>query len=83
MRYSKHELSTTNMLYSLKNCYITPPPLPPYNGHLSKTATFFCPHGSCCREVCISNLYLITNACNVSLVFTLHFTVHKLGSLWG
>ena len=39
--YSQHELSTINMLYSLrKNCHITP--LPP-NGHLSTTTTFFCP----------------------------------------
>ena len=30
-----------NMLYSIKNCHIKP--LPPHNGHLSTTATFFCP----------------------------------------
>ena len=42
MGYSKHELSTKkNMLYSLKNCHITPQL--PYNGHLYTTATFFCP----------------------------------------
>ena len=42
---SKHELSTINMLYSLrKNCHI--PPLPPHNGHLSTTPTFSCPQGS-------------------------------------
>ena len=34
MGYSKHELSTINMLYSLKKfCHITP--LPPHNGPLS------------------------------------------------
>ena len=30
-------------------CHITP--LPPYNGHHSTTATFFCPQGSHCGEV--------------------------------
>ena len=86
MGYSKHELGTTNMLYSpikkigilhlvcytavfsvvtqrsspqralcddTKNgCvadYITP--LPRHNGHLSTTATFFCPQGGRCGEV--------------------------------
>ena len=47
MGYSKHELNTINMLYSpKKNChnyYITP--LPPHNGHLSTTASFFRPQG--------------------------------------
>ena len=46
---SKNELSTKTMLYSLKNCHITP--LPPHNGHLSTTATFFCPQGGHCGEV--------------------------------
>ena len=46
MRYSKHELRKINML---KNCYITPPP--PHKGHLSTTATFFCPQGGHCGEV--------------------------------
>ena len=46
----KHELSTINMLYSLrKNYHITP--LPPHNGHLSITATFFYPQGSRCGDV--------------------------------
>ena len=37
-------LSKTNMLYSQKTfAHITP--LPPHNGHLSKTATFSCPQG--------------------------------------
>ena len=37
-------LSKTNMLYSQKTFdHITP--LPPHNGHLSKTATFSCPQG--------------------------------------
>ena len=31
MGYSKHELSTINMWYSLKKIHITP--LPPHNGH--------------------------------------------------
>ena len=31
------------------HCHITP--LPPYNGHHSTTATFFCPQGSHCGEV--------------------------------
>ena len=44
MGYRKYELSTINMLYSLKNFgHITP--LPGHNGHLSTTATFFCPQG--------------------------------------
>ena len=50
MGYSKHELSTINMLHSLKkNCHTTP--LPPINGHLSTTDTFFCPQGVRCEEV--------------------------------
>ena len=50
MGYSKYELSTINMLYSLKkNCHTTP--LPPNNGHLSTTDTFFCPQGSRCGDV--------------------------------
>ena len=45
MGYSKHELSTTNMLYALKKLgHITP--LPALNGHLSTAATFFRPQGS-------------------------------------
>ena len=47
--YSQHELSTINMLYSLrKDCHITP--LPP-NGHLSTTTTFFCPQVGRCGDV--------------------------------
>ena len=50
MKYSKHEISTINMLYSLRKiCQITP--LPPRNGHLSTTATFFCPQGGHCGDV--------------------------------
>ena len=30
-------------------CHVTP--IPPQNGHLSTTATFFCPLGVCCEEV--------------------------------
>ena len=32
-----------------KTCHITT--LPPSNGHLSTTATFFCPQGDRCGEV--------------------------------
>ena len=40
MAYSNHQLGTINMLYFPKKiCYITP--LPPHNGHLCTTATFF------------------------------------------
>ena len=42
MGHSKHELSTKKpVLLPKKN--ITS--LPPHNGHLSTTATFFCPQG--------------------------------------
>ena len=51
---SKHELSTINMLYSLKKMVILHP-LPLHNGHLSTTATFLCPQGTRCGEV---RLYL-------------------------
>ena len=34
-----------NVLAIKKNGHITP--LPPQNGHLCTTATFFCPQGSC------------------------------------
>ena len=73
MGYSKHELGTTNMLYSpIKKigilhlvCYTAVfsvvtqrsspqrafTPLPRHNGHLSTTATFFCPQGGRCGEV--------------------------------
>ena len=44
MGYNKHELSTINMLYSLKNIVILPPNLP-------ITASFFCPHVDRCGEV--------------------------------
>ena len=37
-------LSKTNMLYSQKT-FDRITPLPPHNGHLSKTATFSCPQG--------------------------------------
>ena len=40
---SKHELRTKNI------CHITP--LPSYNGHVSATATFFCPQGGLWVEV--------------------------------
>ena len=44
MGYRKYELSTINMLSSLKKFgHITP--LLGHNGHLSATATFFCPQG--------------------------------------
>ena len=47
MRYSKHEVITINILYSLKKyCRITPPP--PLNGHFFTTATFFCLRGGRC-----------------------------------
>ena len=42
MRYSEHELSTINMLYSLKKIII---PLTLHNNHLSTKATLFCPQG--------------------------------------
>ena len=45
--YSKHELSTINMLYSLKTIFHMIP-LPPHNGYLFTTATFFCPQGGRC-----------------------------------
>ena len=44
-RYSKRELSTVNMFYSLKKFVIS------HNGHLPTTATSFCPQGGPCREV--------------------------------
>ena len=49
--YSKHELSTIDMLSvsQKKNYHITS--LPPLNGHLSTTATFLCPQGGRCGEV--------------------------------
>ena len=48
--YSKHELSTINMLsVSKKNYRITLPP--PLNFHLSTTSTFLCPQGGRCGEV--------------------------------
>ena len=37
MRYSKHEVSTINMLYSLKNVSYFNTTLHPHNGHLSTT----------------------------------------------
>ena len=44
MGYRKYELSTINMLSSLKKFgHVTP--LLGHNGHLSATATFFCPQG--------------------------------------
>ena len=47
------------MLYfPKKRCHITP--LPPHNGHLSTTATFFCPQGGRCGEV---QLYSNYSAC--------------------
>ena len=42
MRYSEHELSTINMLYSLKKIIV---PLTLHNNHLSTKATLFCPQG--------------------------------------
>ena len=44
MGYSKHELGTINMSYSLKKKFILHS-LPPANCHLFTTATFFCPQG--------------------------------------
>lgn len=46
MGYGKHELSTINMFAPPppKKNYITP--LLFHNGHLSTTATFFCPQGA-------------------------------------
>ena len=41
MENRKHEFSTIDMLNSLKYCHITP--IPPHNGHISTTATFFWP----------------------------------------
>ena len=49
MEDSKHDLSTINMLYSLKMVILHP--LPPHTGNLSTTATFFCPQGNRCGEV--------------------------------
>ena len=49
MGYSKHELSTINLLYSLKKLSNTA--LPPYNGHVSTMATFSCPQCGRCLEV--------------------------------
>ena len=51
MGYSKHELNTINMLYSPKkivmlHCTHTSP-----HGHLSTTASFFCPQGGRGGEV--------------------------------
>ena len=55
MGLSNHDISTINMLYSSqKHCLITP--LPPHNGYLFTTATFFCLLGGLCREV---GLYIL------------------------
>ena len=47
--YSKHKLGTINVYFPKKSCHITP--LPPYNGHLSTKATFFCPQGGRFGEI--------------------------------
>ena len=49
MGYSKHELSTINILYSPQK-YLSYYTLPPHDGHLSTTATFVCPQGGHCGE---------------------------------
>ena len=46
--YSKHELSTINMLYFLKKFAIAHPH---HNAHPSTMATFFCPQGGHCGGV--------------------------------
>ena len=47
MGYSKRELNTKNILYSAKKLsYHTS--IPPHKGHLSTTATSFCPRGGRC-----------------------------------
>ena len=53
MGYSKHQLSTKKhvVLTKEKFCHITP--LPPHNGQLFTTATFFYPQGGCCGKVFI------------------------------
>ena len=59
MRYSKNELSTRNILYSLiKICHITP--LPPHNNHLSTTANIcIMPQGGHCRKVQLYNNFFL------------------------
>ena len=49
MRYSKHELSTINILYPPKQ--LLHYPCTSHKGHLSTMATFFCPQGGCYGEV--------------------------------
>ena len=65
MGYSKQERSTINTLHSLKRiCHMTP--LPPQSGHLSTTASFFCPQGGRGREIPLYSTAkprLLTNEC--------------------
>ena len=50
MGHSKREFSIRkHVVLPNKNCLRTP--LPSHNGHLSTTATFFCPQGGRCGEV--------------------------------
>ena len=58
MGLSNHDISTITMLYSFqKNFHILP--LPPHNGCLPTTDTFFCPKCGLCGEVRLYICYVL------------------------
>ena len=77
--YSKHELSTINMLYFLKKFAIAHPH---HNAHPSTMATFFCPQGGHCGGVRLLSQEILILSNNLCMPSWRNLTTASVKSNW-